>query len=310
MASIRGRVSSDAGLPPGAKVDIALTELRHTRDSRTFSRVAQGEAAAGELFQLDNLPAGTYQLTASTPARPGETRLRAKLFLEVTDENLDALDLNVGPGLTLTGTVRLGPAEGDLPEKPEPLPETKMTASLLSTRSDGSFSFDSDPVNRETGAFSIPHVLPDKFSVFAGPRPKGYKIAEVRYNNALAEWVTFEVDPAADRQHLEIILRPASSSIQVTVTDGNRPVAGAAVSVVREPITETSLQMTARPELTDSEGRAAFKDLLAGKYRVIAFPGDALWRDDSQLPAKVAAAQQVVLAPSAAATVQIRISNP
>jgi hypothetical protein len=64
------------------------------------------------------------------------------------------------------------------------------------------------------------------------------------------------------------------------------------------------------PVVTSSEGRAAFQDLLSGKYRVIAFPGGALWRDDTQLPARVAAAQQVTLSPGNAATIQIRVSNP
>jgi protocatechuate 3,4-dioxygenase beta subunit len=310
LAAIRGRVLGDADASRDGQVNVTLVELRHGRDSRSFQVIASSKVNVGARFELDNLPPGTYELSAMTPDRTAETRQRAVVYFEAEDRNIDALDLYMQKGFTLTGRVRLGPAEGEVPEEQKPIPSESMRIALSSTKGMSYAREDPIPVNPQDGTFSIPGVFPDDCWVHVGGLPKGYKIAEVRYNNIPGDWMTFKVERGEERHLLEIVARPATSSVQVTVTDGSRPVAGAMVSLVREPVTETSLVYTARPATTDSEGRTTFADLLAGKYRVIAFPEGTLWRDDPGLASKIAHAQQVVLTPNNTSNIQIRVGNP
>jgi hypothetical protein len=243
-----------------------------------------------------------------TPNKPAAELYRASVYLEITDEHADGIELNLMKGYTVTGRVVLGPAEGDVVGEQKPF-ETAVVVGISSTRS-SLYSLDGiSAVNQEDGTFLIPGVFPDECSVNVGRLPKGYKVSEVRYNGSAGDWTRIEVKPGEERHVLEIVARPASSGIQVRVTDGLKPAEAAMVAVVREPVTETSLVFTAQPATTDSEGMAAFTGLLAGKYRVAAFPKGAMWRDDAGLPSTMSNAQQVVLGPGASANVEVRVRD-
>ncbi len=308
VASIRGRVTGGEGLGAGEELDLALTEHKHGRDSRSYQRIASTKVTAGATFQLDHVPAGSYALAVMTPNKPAAELYRASVYLEIRDEHADGIELNLMKGYTVTGRVVLGPAAGDVVGEQKPF-ETAVVVGISSTRS-SLYSLDGiSAVNQEDGTFLIPGVFPDECSVNVGRLPKGYKVSEVRYNGSAGDWTRIEVKPGEERHVLEIVARPAASGIQVKVTDGSKPAEGAMVAVVREPVTETSLVFTARPGTTNSEGLATFANLLAGKYRVAAFAKDTMWRDDAGLPATMANAQQVVLGANASATVEVKVRD-
>lgn len=308
IASIRGRVLGGEGLDAGAQLDLTLTEHRHGRDSRSYQMIASTKVTAGATFQLDHVPPGSYALAVMTPERPAAELYRASVYLEITDEHADGVELNLMKGYTVTGRVLLGPAEGEVVGEQKPF-ETVVVVGISSTKS-SLYSLDGiSAVNQENGTFSIPGVFPDECRVNVVRLPKGYKVAEVRYNGSADDWTQIEVKPGEERHVLEIVARPATSGIQVKVMDGTRPAEGAMVAVIREPVTESSLVYTAPPGTADSEGNATFTGLLAGKYRVAAFAKDAMWRDDAGLPSQIANAQQVVVGPNTQATVQIKVQG-
>jgi hypothetical protein len=308
MASIRGRIVGGVGLGSDP-IRLMLTEHDHGRDSRSYASIAFTNLPSGSPFQLDNVPVGSYALVAYTPDRTPEELQFARAYLEVTDEHADGIELKLMKGYTVTGRVLLGPAEGAVVADEQKPFETEMNVGVSSTRSMSYSRGGPNVVNKADGTFSVPGVFPDEYRVGVGKLPKGYKISEVRYNGSPGDWTRIEVKPGEERHVLEIVARPATSGIQVKVTDGTKPVEGATVAVVREPVTETSLVITARPETTDSEGTATFTGLLAGKYRVAAFAKDAMWRDDPGLPSLIGNAQQVVVGPNTQATVQIKVQG-
>ncbi|MBA3973110.1 MAG: hypothetical protein C0504_02695 [Candidatus Solibacter sp.] len=308
IASIRGRVVGGVGLGSDP-IRLMLTEHDHGRDSRSFLGVAFTNLPAGSSFQLDNLPAGSYALAALTPDKKPEELQFAQVYLEITDEHADGVELNLMKGYTVTGRVLLGPAEGAVVADEQKPFETEMNVGLSTTRSMAYSMGGQNQVNKADGTFSVPGVFPDEYRVGVGKLPKGYKISEVRYNGSAGDWTQIEVKPGEERHVLEIVARPATSGIQVKVMDGTRPAEGAMVAVVREPVTESSLVYTAPPGTTDSEGNATFTGLLAGKYRVAAFAKDALWRDDPGLPSLMSNAQQVVVGPNTQAAVQIKVQG-
>lgn len=308
MASIRGRIAGGVGLSAGEQLDLALTEHRHGRDSRSYQRIASTKVTSEATFQLDHVPPGSYALWATTADKSAAARQRGSVYLEITDEHADGIELNLMTGYTVTGRILLGPAEGEVVGEQKPF-ETEMNVGLSSTRS-ASYTRDGpNMVNKADGTFSISGVIPDEYGVGVARLPKGYKLSEVRYNGSPGDWMRFNVQPGEERHVLEIVARPATSGIQVKVTDGTRPAEGAMVAVVREPVTEASLSYTAPPGTTDSEGTATFTGLLAGKYRVAAFAKDAMWRDDAGLPSLIGNAQQVVVGPNTSATVQIKLQG-
>ena len=308
MTSIRGRIAGGVGLGSGEQLDLMLTEHRHGRDSRSYQRIASTKVTPAATFQLDHLPPGSYALSVMTPDKPAAERQRASVYLEITDEHADGIELNLMTGYTVTGRVLLGPAEGEVVGEQTPF-ETEMVVGLSSTRS-SLYSRDGPAkVNQADGTFSAAGVFPDEYSVRVGRLPKGYKVSEVRYNGSAGDWTQIEVKPGEERHVLEIVARPATSGIQLKVMDGTKPAEGAMVAVVREPVTESSLVYTAPPGTADSEGNATFTGLLAGKYRVAAFAKDAMWRDDAGLPSLIANAQQVVVGPNTQSTVQINVQG-
>lgn len=308
MASIRGRIAGGVGLSSGEQLDMTLIEHRHGRDSRSYQRIASTKVTPGATFQLDHVPPGSYALSVMTPDKPATGRQRASVYLEITDEHADGVELNMMKGYLVTGRVLLGPAEGEVVGEQKPF-QTEMNVSLSSARS-MSYARDAlNMVNKTDGTFSVPAVFPDEYRVYVARLPKGHKISEVRYNGSPGDWTRIEVKPGEERHVLEIVARPATSGIQVKVMDGTRPAEGAMVAVIREPVTESSLVYTAPPGTADSEGNATFTGLLAGKYRVAAFAKDAMWRDDAGLPSQIANAQQVVVGPNTQATVQIKVQG-
>ncbi len=308
IASIRGRVIGGEALAPGEQLDLALAEHRHGRDSRSFQRIASAKVSPGATFQLDHVPAGSYALAVKTPNEAAAEMQRASVYLEITDEHADGIELQLMKGFTVAGRVKTAPAEGEIPEEQKPF-ENEMPVGLASTKS-SMYSMDGlITVIRVDGTLSVAGVFPDEYSVRVGRLPKGYKVSEVRYNGSPGDWTVIEVKPGEERHVLDIVLRPAGSSVQVRVTDGSKAVAGAMVALAREPVTEVSLSYTAQPGTTDSEGNASFTNLLAGKYRVAAFAPGMMWRDDPGLAATMSNAQQVVVGPNASATVEVRVRD-
>ena len=84
----------------------------------------------GAGYEIRQFSPGRYYLMAALPGKTPAERQAADLVFEVTDENLDGMDLHLMRGLTVKGRVRVGPMEGPVPEQSQPMELEKVTVGL------------------------------------------------------------------------------------------------------------------------------------------------------------------------------------
>jgi len=165
VAAIRGRIVGGEDLAGKDQIDLMLTEHRHGRDSRSYQRIAAGKVDAGALYQLDNVPAGSYALSVMTPDRTREERQRAVAYFEADDRNIDGLDLHFAEGFHCDGQGALGTGRGETQEEQKPF-ETEMRIGISSTKSAGYATDGPIFVNRQDGSFAVPVCFPRSLGSF------------------------------------------------------------------------------------------------------------------------------------------------
>ncbi len=295
MAVLRGVVRAPPDL---GEIRLMLMMIKRTVLSAGFGAVANGPVKPGEAFEVENLPPGDYFLAATGPGDAGE-RLAYSHNIQIDDRNVDLGEIVLRRGLDFTGRVTV--------EGADPPPTLDGLRILLHSPlrlwfGRGDLSSEIHPVD---GTFIIRNSQPERVMVRTERLPKGFLVREVRYNGAPLVHSLFEPDPVSVRQELEVVLAPASSALQVTVTDGTRPLSKARVLLLQEPLT-MELPNRFRPYLTDEEGRVTVQQLLPGKYRVGAYPAGADWMSDPQLDQRLSSAQEVNVDANSTATIQIR----
>ena len=293
MAALRGMVSAAAG---AGEITLMLVAVQRAVNFASFGVVARGTVKAGEAFEVANLAPGGYFLSAVGPGRVEDRQAAYRVF-RVEDRNVDLGELAPQRGLDVKGRVVVEGAD----------PGPSLKGMLVSLEPPVRLSQGEEPgaVDGSTGEFVLRNYQAERYMVRALRAPKGFAEREVRYNGKALIHGLVELDPAAARQELEVALAPANSALEVTVTDGSRPLEKAQVLIYQDPLTAEILNRM-RPSVTGAEGRALIPGLLAGKYRVLAFPEGAAWANDPLLEQRLASAQEVNVAPNATATIQIR----
>ena len=293
LAVIRGTVSS---LGDGGEVTLMLISIRREIHAASFGVAARGAVKAGEGFELERLEPGQYFLAALGPGSP-EERLAAYRHFELDDHNLDLGELLIQRGLDVAGKVTV--------EGAEEVPSLEKMTVALTPRLRMSMGEKAAEVDAASGAFLLRNQQPETFIVYAGRAPKGFGVREIRYNGTLLVHGLLELDPGSHRQELEVVLAPASSAIQATVTDGTSRLEKATVLMVQDPVTPEIMRRL-RPYFTDNEGSVTIPGLLPGKYRVLAFPAGVAWANDPLLGQRLSSAQEVNVDANTTATIQIR----
>lgn len=293
MPALRGVVSETSAAD---EVQLMLYSVKRDVASAAYRMIASGATKPGESFELANLAPGEYYLYATGPGTPAERHMGGR-SIHVDERNVDLGEIVIERGLDVAGRVLVEDAR----EAPA---LAGMVVELRPPTRMGLFE-EPAPVDPATGRFVLRNILPEAYEVLPGRAPKGFAAREARYNGTPLVHGLLQLDAAAVRQELELVLAPANSAIQVTVTDGARPLAKATVLLVQEPVTAEVLRRLPR-RYTDNEGRITIQPLLPGKYRVAAFPAGAAWANDPLLGQRLSSAQEVNVAPNATATIQIR----
>jgi hypothetical protein len=305
LPRVRGRVVGDESTAESAEAQLALVHLDMNRFGGGQRILARGAVKIGSEFQIDNIPPGTYWLTASTS---GPQRQAAALPVHISDRNQDGLDLFLSKGLVVKGSVRKVEEQGG--NRPLP-PGENLRVILRPLRQllpdvPGFIA----PVRPSDGHFTISGVYPQKYEVFLSGLA-GYQVAEIRYNGSKVDHSVVEVGTATAHT-VDIVVAPASSSIALIVKDGIRPAAGASVILAREPVDEEVLLLTVtgiREAKTDAEGHLTFSNLLPGVYRVIAYAGGVLWAEDPRFHERLASSKQIMVGPMQTTTAELQVQS-
>jgi hypothetical protein len=170
-------------------------------------------------------------------------------------------------------------------------------------------SGDPHPVEvAKNGTFAVQDVIADTYHVYVAKPPGGYALSELLYNGSVCPNGIVTMSATADVHRLEIKLAPANGSLTATATDGSRPVPGAVVLLIPDPVVDDAIDIgfELRKAQADDDGRATITGLLPGKYRLTAYPSNALWGDDPNLKARLRAGQEVRVPASQLALIEVR----
>lgn len=292
LASIRGTV-----LAPASDIELDLEHIETSGLAQSFSIIAHAPWRAGKPFRLDHLPPGHYALTATRPADGAG----AILQFDLDDRNLDGLDLTLSQGVTLSGIIRQHESLPPLAEQPNlrlrPLGRSFRQWDLAPATTDAA------------GRFTRPNLMPGRYRVELHPLPRATAIGEVRYNGKPVPRAEFDINPGALDHSLEIVLWPATASIQVSARRGLHPAAGAQFIALRQPIDPSDPQNGAITEQADNEGKAIFTRLLAGTYLLLAVAPDVPWRTDGQLAQRLTSARKLELETGSAQSVELEVQQ-
>ena len=221
--------------------------------------------------------------------------------------NQDGLDLHLRKGVTVAGRVRMVGREERRDEPALPSEGTRVGLFVMSR-----MGTDGDPrpvaVESKDGSFTIAGVIADKYRLYVAKPPQGYAISEVLYNQTALPHSMVTFDPVANVHQLDIKLAPASAAVSVAATDGSRPVAGAEILLVPDPVEDDAIDIGAelRHVQADGDGRTTITGLLPGRYRVTAYLKGAEWGDDPHLKQRLRAGQEVRVSANQTALLEVR----
>jgi hypothetical protein len=303
-ASLRGVILGGEDPVAVSEVTLQLVRTRHGIERRRFSVVARGSLKPGAEFEIDRVFPGTYYLFASA------NQLSAVMPLEVGEENQDGLVLYLRNGVTLTGRVRIEDRE-DRADDPA-LPSEGVRVGLQPmTRT----RISSDPgptvINSRDGSFTFGDVALGSYHVYFAKLPDGYTTSEIRYNGTVCQGNIISLDAAAQKHWLDVKLALASGRVTATVTDGIRPVAGAVVLLVPDPVADDAIDIgfDLRQARADENGRAIISGLLPGAYRIAAYRDHAPWGNDPNLKRRLRAGQELRVGANQMALIEIRAQD-
>ncbi len=303
-AALRGCIHSD--IAPDQLGDVALgltlTEVQGTTTS--FSSLTDKTVRGDACFRIDGLSSGKHVLSAeSKSANPVEIR-RAFAFFDLEDRKIDDIDLTLMKGVPIHGKVRLHETVTETVVKDKPL------AVFLDAQGRAGYADKNSTaeVSASDGGFVLPSVFQGSYKVQARYLPKGLGVGEVIYNGAKAKQGVITLNPGAPDQRLEVVLYPATASISLTVEGGSKAADAQLVLLPEDPDPQDP-QLDARAAKADSEGRASFAGLLAGKYRVFAFAPNTAWRTDPSFAQQLIAGKDVEVSKDSAQNIEVKLSR-
>ena len=208
-------------------------------------------------FEFRGVTPGSYLLTA-TWNRDGNA-LRGRLPVEAASSDIDGLDLPLKPAVEVKGRVRFdGDSHPDMDLK-------KMTVTLMPAQP---VSGTSGPRRTEPdagGSFRFASVFEGDYLLRIGAPNEDAYVKSVTYGGADASGKPLSLGGAPGT--LELVLAVDGGEVQGTVTDGDKPAAGALVAA--EP--ESGREDLARAGRSDSSGRFTIRGLAPGDYTIYAF---------------------------------------
>jgi hypothetical protein len=262
---VRGRVRLDGDPQP-------LTFLAAQPLGAEGTRfMTLGGLDAPGVFELTGLSPSPYSLYVFTNAKTRAERRSGIVSFVLAGKDFDELDLTPLPGVRVAGAVRShGVKEGEAdPLWTQVKPSLTLSFSPLrrvSTEFDRPFTLSAP------GAFELDGVAFEPFELWLNGLPKGWAIREIQYNGHGLSSTVFEPNPGAATHTLNIFVSPVSNSVTGQVSGRGKPLAGAIVLCLREPIDPSDLRRGLRKAKAGPDGRYSIDTLRPGAYRLAAVP--------------------------------------
>ncbi len=263
--SVTGKAVEAATGAPAGNVFVAAISPDEASLPPTFPRNrAQTQPADGS-FALRNLTPGHYVLQTQRVSLNGNPTSKLTGRMEITIDDADITDLvfPVGPGATITGTVRVEKGEWKQFASSTPPP-----AVLVEPVQSGRVAL--APIS-DQGSFTLEDVEPSVFSVGLRNFPAGVYLKSARFDGQDVTRSTIDLTSATGGV-LDVVLATDAATMTGTVhNDDGDPMAGVMVALWSEAPDARS-DHGVHITVTDQSGAFRIPASLApGKYRVAAF---------------------------------------
>lgn len=235
-------------------------------------------------FEMPNVPAGSYILTAQTQG-PNQDRRSARLNIEVGDRDLAGLSLSLEAGLTLNAQIR---AE-DAPS---------LAGLMLYLQGSGPMSNSTGRADAE-GKIALANLDKDLYRASVNGLPAGYYVKSMQLGS-------FDAKDSLD------LTAGAAGELIIMLEKGTAEISGQVVGKDQKPaIAAQVIVLNARHETvrigqTDAQGHYRIRELPPGDYR-LATTADPDLSDPDTLDRLATTAEKITLARSAKETRQLEL---
>src|SRR5260370_21247414 len=213
-------------------------------------------------FDIRGVAPGSYSLTAVI--NDGSKSYQARAPIDVGGTNIEKANLTIGPGIEVTGHVRIeGTETADL----------SNLRLILQARETGGIMFGGFSPARldDARAFKLQDVSPGLFNLMVTGLPSGFYVKSARseQTDVLASGLNTEVPPGP----LEVRLSPNAAQVTGSVQNPNTnsPAPGATVVLIPQEKERKDQQSYYKQVSSDQNGAFTFKDVVPGEYKVFAW---------------------------------------
>ena len=267
---IRGTVINARTSLPSKEAEVTLL----SDQGETVFLPGKNFSADGQAnFDLPSVPPGSYVIVAQQPSDFHEPRtMWGWTAVEVKDGNVENVEVVVGPGVDVSGHIRI---EGDTasdPSKQDLGKELSNMTGALEPQEATSLAHltpDIDTASmKPDGTFIFREIPQGSYRIDFFPVPAGYYLHSTGAVDVLETGVMVGLghSPAV----LELVLSPGAGRIDGSVESDDQAVPG--VSVVLVPDGKDRGQPNYyRQAITDQSGRFAMRNIVPGDYTLFAW---------------------------------------
>jgi protocatechuate 3,4-dioxygenase beta subunit len=286
---VSGRVIASDGRPAiHAYVQLYANEAGNWGDELNANTDAKGG------FNIKGVPPGSYVLSAYQLDE--DSRHTAQQKLEVGNDNIDSVVIAFGKGATMRG--RILAASAGL----NPLGHMRIHLEPASESDTASFAL---AQVKQDGSFQITDVLDGNYALRVHGMEPGWYVKSARLGAEDALQKGLEVEKGSSSGTLEIVLSSATAELEGSVSEHDKPSAGAQVRLKPDPETPYN-RIRSTSASTDQNGRFIFNNLPPGKYRITAKLPSA----SSEAPATTSEPKIVTLGEHDHQAVQLTLATP
>lgn len=278
-ASISGKVTIKG--KPAVGVMVVATDSRDHGMSNTRRYRARTDQTGS--YRLTNLPAGTYEISAVTPALVSANQLSS---IVVSDgEEIEDVNLLLVPGGVITGKITDSEGEPIIGAAVWINPVFDQVQQLNRTQM---MRLHIDNVTDDRGVYRAFGLAPGKYKVSAGESGSGRKTSREYYKHTFFPSVTddakatiIEVTEGSETNNVDIVMgRPVQTfSVAGRVIDGEtgRPVSNLKYGVGQKIVHDqnsTSYSSSTSGEATNANGEFRLENVTPGKYTIFTVAQD------------------------------------
>jgi Carboxypeptidase regulatory-like domain len=285
--SVRGRIEYPAEFKHASTITL------QPRSVAVFAPTNLGRAIPAQdgSFEIRNVHPGSYTLSA-TDNTTGQFRI-AFTNIEVGTGDVEGVALAFVPNLELTGHLHIDS---------EAVRPAHIT---LQRRERMQFYSNAVATVKEDGSFLFQAVLPGEYDLDVALPPRGYlKSARLDDEDVLGKAIHLGAAPSA----LEVTISTQGATIDGTVEDDGRPIAGATVVLVPDAARRNA-SLYYRRARTDLAGKFTLLGIAPGAYKVFAWEEieDGAWQDPDFLGSYEARGESVRLEQQGHESVALRL---